>query len=67
MKTAIIILALLVTLLYLKWILIIAVFPFQVIHGQILKKWGKEQNAPLVYRVFDKPYQYWEKIFRKGW
>ena len=67
MKTTIIILIILVSLLYLKWILIIAVFPFQVIHGQILKKWGKEQNAPLVYRVFDKPYQYWEKIFRKGW
>ena len=67
MKTAIIILAILVTLLYLKWILIIVVFPFQVIHGQILKKWGKEQNAPLVYRVFDKPYHYWEKLFRKGW
>lgn len=67
MEIAIIILTILVSLLYLKWILIIAVFPFQVIHGQILKKWGKEQNAPLVYRVFDKPYQYWEKIFRKGW
>ena len=50
MKTTIIILIILVSLLYLKWILIIAVFPFQVIHGQILKKWGKEQNAPLVYK-----------------
>ena len=67
MKTAIIILAILVSLLYLKWVLIILVFPFQVIHRQILKKWGKEQNAPLVYRIFCKPYQYWEKIFRKGW
>ena len=67
MKTAIIILAILVSLLYLKWVLIILVFPFQVIHGQILKKWGKAQNAPLVYRLFCKPYQYWEKIFRKGW
>lgn len=67
MKTAIIILAILVSLLYLKWVLIIIVFPFQVIHGQILKKWGKAQNAPLAYRIFCKPYQYWEKIFRKGW
>ena len=57
----------LVVLLYLKWILIIMIFPFQVMHGQILKKWGKAQNAPLVYRIFCKPYQYWEKIFRKGW
>lgn len=57
----------LVVLLYLKWILIILVFPFQVTHGQILKRWGKVQNAPQVYRVLDRPYLYWEKLFRKGW
>ena len=37
METAIIILAILVTLLYLKWMLIIVVFPFQVVHGRVLK------------------------------
>ena len=68
----------LVILLYLKWILIILVFPFQVMHGQILKKWGKatgrraslgneSKSAPLVYRVLNKPYDYWEKLFHKGW
>ncbi len=67
MQTVISILSILVAILYLKWVLIILVFPFQVIHGQILKKWGKAQNAPLAYRIFCKPYQYWEKIFRKGW
>ena len=67
MNTLTIILLGLVVLLYLKWILIILVFPFQVMHGQILKKWEKSKNAPLVYRVLDKPYNYWEKIFRKGW
>ncbi len=67
MDTLTIILLGLVVLLYLKWILIILVFPFQVMHGQILRKWEKSKNAPLVYCVLDKPYNYWEKIFRKGW
>lgn len=67
MDTLTIILFGLVFLLYLKWILIILVFPFQVMHGQILRKWEKSQNAPLAFRVLDKPYNYWEKIFRKGW
>ena len=67
MKLAIIILAILVSLLYLKWLLIIAVFPFQVIHGQIIKKWGKDKNIPLLYKVLKKPYTMWEKIFRNGW
>ena len=38
MKTTIIILIILVSLLYLKWVLIIVVFPFQVVHAQILKR-----------------------------
>lgn len=67
MKIVIIILTILVAFLYLKWVLIIIVFPFQVIHGQILKKWGKSQNAPLLYKFLNKPYAYWEKLFRKGW
>lgn len=67
MKTAIIVLAILVTLLYLKWILIIVVFPFQVIHNQILKKWGNGKNIPLLYKALKKPYTIWESIFRKGW
>ena len=67
MKTTIIILIILVSLLYLKWILIIAVFPFQVIHGQILKKWGKSKNIPFLYKVFKKPYTTWDKLFRNGW
>ena len=57
----------LVVLLYLKWILIILIFPFQVMHGQILKKWEKSKNAPLAFRVLDKPYHYWEELFHKGW
>lgn len=67
MKLAIIILAILVSLLYLKWLLIIVVFPFQVIHGQIIKKWGEDKNTPLLYKVLKKPYTIWEKIFRNGW
>ena len=67
MKTTIIILIILVSLLYLKWILIIAVFPFQVVHGRVLKKWGKSKDAPLIIRTLEKSYIYWEKIFKKGW
>lgn len=67
MDTFTIILLGLVILLYLKWILILLVFPFQVMHGQILKKWGKVTKTPLAYKILDKPYHYWEKLFRKGW
>ena len=67
MKTTIIILTVLVSLLYLKWILIIAVFPFQVIHVQIIKKWGEGKNIPLLYKILKKPYSIWEKLFKKGW
>ena len=67
MKIAIIILTILVSLLYLKWVLIIVVFPFQVVHGHILKKWGKSKDIPLFFKVLEKPYTIWEKIFKKGW
>lgn len=67
MNTTIIILTILVSLLYLKWVLIIVVFPFQVVHGRVLKKWGKSKDAPLLIRTLDKPYIYWEKLFKKGW
>lgn len=67
MNTTIIILTILVSLLYLKWVLIIVVFPFQVVHGRVMKKWGKSKDAPLLIRTLDKPYIYWEKLFKKGW
>ena len=80
MKTAIIILTLLVSLLYLKWVLIIVVFPFQVVHGQILKRkapqppkggesYGMRSRTPFrgLGGFLDKLYIYWEKIFKKGW
>jgi len=67
MKTVIIIFAILVSLLYLKWVLMIVVFPFQVVYGRVLKKWGRSKNIPLLYRILEKPYDLWEKIFRGGW
>lgn len=67
MNTIIIIFSILVSLLYLKWVLIIVMFPFQVVHGRVLKKWGKSKDAPLLIRTLEKPYIYWEKIFKKGW
>ena len=75
MKTAIIILTLLVSLLYLKWVLIIVVFPLQVVHGQILKRKAPQPpkggvgTPPLGGwgAALDKLYIYWEKLFKKGW
>jgi len=67
METAIIVLAILVTLLYLKWMLIIVVFPFQVVHGQVLKRWGDGKDIPLRYKIIKKPYRIWESFFRYGW
>lgn len=63
----IIILSILVSLLYLKWILIFVVFPFQFIHGQILKKKEKGKNITRLYMALKKPYVIWEKIFKNGW
>ena len=67
MEIAIIILTILVSLLYLKWLLIIVVFPFQFVHGRVLKKWGNSEDAPQIIRTLDKLYIYWEKLFKKGW
>jgi acetyltransferase-like isoleucine patch superfamily enzyme len=67
MNTTIIILTILVSLLYLKWVLIIVVFPLQVVHGQIIKKFGKDKKTPLLYKALKKPYNIWEKIFKNGW
>ena len=67
METAIIVLAILVTLLYLKWMLIIVVFPFQVVNGQVLKRWGDGKDIPLRYKIIKKPYRIWDSFFRYGW
>jgi len=67
MDTFTIILFGLVILLYLKWILIILVFPFQVLNARALKRWGKAYKAPIIYRMAFYPYTLWEKLFRKGW
>lgn len=67
MKIAIVILSVLVALLYLKWVLIILVFPFQAIHGQVLKRWAGRKDYPLIFKLLKQPYKYWEKLFRNGW
>ncbi len=67
MKTTVIILSILVALLYLKWVLIILVFPLQVIHGQVIRRWGATKETPLIYKAIKKPYVLWENIFRRGW
>lgn len=67
MKIAIVILSVLVALLYLKWVLFVLVFPFQVVHGQVLKRWAGRKDYPLIFKLLRQPYKYWEKLFRKGW
>lgn len=67
MKIAIVMLSVLVALLYLKWVLIILVFPFQAIHGQVLKRWAGRKDYPLIFKLLKQPYKYWEKLFRNGW
>ena len=72
MNTVIIILTILVSLLYLKWVLIIVLFPFQVIHAHILKKNAPQLSAPQppkggLLSFLDKLYIYWEKLCKKGW
>lgn len=67
MSTTIIILSVLVALLYLKWIVILLFFPFQVLNARILKRWGKGKQAPWFYRALLFPYKQWEKIMHNGW
>lgn len=67
MQTTVIVLSVLVGLLYLKWILIAVIFPFQVVHGQIIKKWGNGKETPLKYKLLKYPYKRWDKLFHKGW
>ena len=67
MNTVVIILSVLVLLLYLKWILIAVMLPFQAIHCRVLKKYPHKKNAPLWARVASLPYKWWEQLFRLGW
>lgn len=67
MKIALIILSVLVTLLYLKWIVILLLFPFQVLNARTLKRRGKGKQVPWFYRALLFPYKQWEKIMHNGW
>lgn len=67
MRITIIILSVLVALLYLKWIVILLLFPFQVLNARILKRWRKGKQAPWFYRALLFPYKQWEKIMHNGW
>lgn len=67
METILIILLILVGLLYLKWILIVLVFPFQVIHSRLKTKYPPKKAAPLWVRIARNPYKQWDKLFRRGW
>lgn len=57
----------LIILLYLKWILIVLLFPFQVVHARITKRYGNGGNIPLKYKILKYPYMRWNLFFRHGW
>ena len=63
MQTVIIVLSILITILYLKWVLIIVVLPFQVAFGHQQKK-----PKSRLWRVLSWPYRQWNRrLFRNGW
>jgi len=63
MQTVIIVLSILIAILYLKWVLIIVVFPFQVAFGHQQKK-----PKSRLWRVLSWPYRQWNRrLFRNGW
>lgn len=61
MKTALLILSVLVGILYLKWILIALMYPWQAFHYQYRK------TKKTVWKVLGAPFALWEKIWRGGW
>ena len=67
MQAIVIVLGVLVSLIYLKWILISIIFPFQVVHGQIIKRWGNRKGTPLKYKLLKYPYKRWDELFHNGW
>jgi len=66
MTAIILLLCILVGLLYAKWIVIMIVFPFQVLYCQVRRRWQKD-NMPLHCKLLAAPYYLWEKLFRNGW
>lgn len=48
---------------YLKWVIILLMFPFQFIYNLLLYK----RNKNRIDYLFMRPYRYWEKIFHGGW
>ncbi len=66
MKTCIVILSILVSFLYLKWIVIFIVLPFQSIYVYLRKKWY-HQKMPFTSKLLAAPYYFWEMLFRGGW
>lgn len=53
----------LVVIAYLKWILIVLLFPFQVLYGQVRRK----KHQSLLLKSLTVPFVLWERLFRGGW
>lgn len=58
-----IIIIIILCVIYIKWILIFIVLPFQALHNHISKR--KKQS--LLMKIVRSPYWCWEKLFCNGW
>ena len=61
MKTWLFVLSVLVALAYLKWILLLLIYPFQAAFYRY-RKTGKMR-----WRILGAPFWLWERLFRGGW
>ena len=61
MSTAVIVLSVLVGVLYLKWIALVLVYPWQAFHYRYRKTGG------LLWKILGAPFWLWEKFCRGGW
>lgn len=66
MQTIVIIIAVLVLFLSLRYFLILCIFPFQVIYNRIRKRWNREE-MPIYAKLLELPYRIWEHFFHNGW
>ena len=67
MKEITIILTVLVLLLYIKWIIILLIFPIHVVHNQVRKKWNTKDEMPFFAQILIGPYVIWENLLHYGW
>lgn len=66
MEKYIIIISILVLILYIKWIVILLILPFQSLFYHIFGYYSKNE-MPFICKILAAPYYLWDRIFRGGW